>query len=240
MSHFNSNMKRTSIVWIKEWSGPVIFIVVVVVILKNAPLPASVGGPQHSPGLHWSPRGCWLCAYSPLRVFTSTDAFDLCKFLTFSPTETGIQTIFKLFSVLLAFRLFSHEESLRASNQPALRTWTASEDHFPFSSSSMTPWGPSWVLSPWLTHSSCTSPCMTGPNNVCFPQHTVGFPDLLCTVSCDGHKALPMFCSCLFPFLPTPHSFLNSSFPPSLPLLLSLFLQQIFYCPHKYAPDLFK
>lgn len=185
--------------------------------------------PSHSPGLRGPLGGRCLCAHSPLRLFPSPDAFDLCTAFTFSPPETGIKTIFKIFSVLLAFKLFSLEESRRASNQPALWTRTASEDRFPFGSSSVSPGGPSWVLSPWFTCSSCISPCVTGPHNVCFPQHTVGFPDLLTWSPVMHTKLCPGSATALaFPSFPT---LLPPSLSPSLSCSLSFSSTHIFM-PH--------
>lgn len=58
--------------------------------------------------VHW---GCWLCAHSPHRLFTSTDALDLCKFLNFLPTETVIKTISHYFLSCFPSKLLSFEES---------------------------------------------------------------------------------------------------------------------------------
>lgn len=151
------------------------------------------------------PWGRWLCAHSPHRLFTSTDALDLCKFLTFLPTETVIKTNSHYFLSCFTSKLLSFEDSLGISGASPLDT------HRFWKTFSLVPptWPllPDWVSSPWCMHSSplpLAQQVLILPN--CLPQQTVRFLRLLCTVFPDVTQASPRFCSCPS-FFPTPLSF---------------------------------
>lgn len=98
----------------------VVFAFCFVIVLKTNPQrsDSSTGFSRRFSCFQYSPgalqiltgKSC-LCAHSPFRFFTLTYAFDLCKFLTFLPTETVIKTIFKIFFCLIQLSRCLHLKS---------------------------------------------------------------------------------------------------------------------------------